>query len=212
MKLGVVMVSVPQRKRIFGFTVIELMVTLAVAVILAMLAMPSFFSFRQRSALRGGSEQVLSFWNQARFEAAKRNQMVKVGVRTSGTNFCLGAATTTDPAATTVCDCFSTAAGSSACDVARFPEDQGQWGGVTYVVVSGTTPTLGGGNAVAVLEPKRGSLATPSQAGLITLAGPPGKNEYKLNMTIDALGRAVLCESDSAGSKMSDYLTRRCAP
>jgi prepilin-type N-terminal cleavage/methylation domain-containing protein len=204
------MASAPHR--VFGFTLIELMVTVAVIVILMLLALPSFSAFRQRSALRGASEQTLSFWNQARFEAAKRNQMVKVGVTTSSAGFCLGAATTTDPADTTPCDCF----GTSECDVAVFPGDptnnQSQWGGVTYDEVSGTTPTLGGGDAVAVIEPKRASLATPSQAGVITLNGPPGPYGYKLNLNIDQLGRAVLCESTSATHHMSDYTTRQCDP
>ena len=202
-------------RRIHGFTLIELMVTLAVFVILALVAMPSFTSFRQRSALRGTTEQVQSFWNQARFEAAKRNQMVKVGVGVSGSNFCLGAATTTAPADTAPCDCLT----ANACDVAAFPApdvsfgSQSEWRGVTFVVSSGVTPTLGGtNNSVAVIEPKRTTLATRTQAGVLSFAGPSGGKSYKLNMRVDKFGRAALCESNLAVDKMSDYTDRRCDP
>jgi prepilin-type N-terminal cleavage/methylation domain-containing protein len=208
-----------------GFTLIELMVTLAVIVILAMLALPSFNSFQQRSALRGSAEQVVSFWNQARFEAAKRDKNIKVGVKTSGTSFCLGASAVTDAeqtdldagtALTSTCDCFT--AGS--CDVAAYPgvisgvSDQSEWQGVTFVTVSGNTPTLGGAdNSVAVIEPKHAGLVTANPAGLLTFAAPSGSKSYKLNLYIDTFGKAVLCESNSDPDHMSDYFPQRvCSP
>lgn len=194
-------------RRVSGFTLIELVITLTIVFIITLLALPSFSSFLQRSALRGAAEQSLSFWNQARFEAAKRNQMVKVGVVTNSTGFCLGAATTTNAADNAPCDCFSTA-----CNVAVFPQNQSEWKGVTYYTASGVTPTLGGGNAVAVIEPKQAGLATPAQAGLISFAGPPGTNSYRVHLMVNELGKAVLCESSTATHKMSDYANRRCAP
>jgi type IV fimbrial biogenesis protein FimT len=196
--------------RVLGFTLIELVVTLAVILILAMLALPSFRSFQQRSALRGAVEQTVGFWNQARFEAAKRNAMVKVGVKVSGSNFCLGATTTTNAADTTPCDCLT----ANSCNVAIFPVvgDQSEWNGVKYLAVSGTTPTLGSGNAVAVIEPMRTALATSSQKGVITLLGPSGSKSYRLNVNFDSFGRAQPCESNLAVDKMSDFNTRRCNP
>ena len=192
------------------------MITLAVLVILTLLALPSFNSFQQRSVLRGSAEQVMSFWNQARFEAAKRNQMVKVGIKTSGANFCLGAATTTNASDTTPCNCFN----AGACDVSGFPappvtafDTQSEWRGVTFVTTSGITPTLGGANqAVAVIEPKRASLAAPGEAGVLTFLGPPGSKSYRLNLFIDDFGKALLCESNLAVDRMSDYTSRRCDP
>lgn len=196
-----------------GFTLIELVIALTIIFIVMLLALPSFTSFRQRSALRSAAEQSLSFWNQARFEAAKRNQMVKVGVTSNSTGFCLGAATTTNEADTTPCDCSTaTPAAGTECDVAVFPQDQSEWRGVTYYTASGATPTLGGGNAVAVIEPKQAGLATASQAGLISFAGPPGNKSYRLHMVVNSFGKAVLCESSTATAKMSDYLNRRCGP
>jgi prepilin-type N-terminal cleavage/methylation domain-containing protein len=198
-----------------GFTLIELMVTVGVIVILGLMAMPSFIALRERWALRSGTEQVVSFWNQARFEAAKRNGLVKVGVSTSGTAFCLGAATTSDPADNTPCDCFT----ANACDVAAFPAPaaanvtQNEWNGMTFVVDSGVTPTLGGANnMVAVIEPKRGGLTEAADAGALTFGDPAGGRDYKLNMLVDQFGRAVLCESNQAVDHMSGYMDRPCAP
>jgi len=186
-----------------GFTMIELMVTLTVIFVLALLAVPSMISFRQRSALRGAGEQALGFWNQARFEAAKRNAMVKVGVYSNAGAYCLGAAVTTDPADNTPCHCDT----AGACDVAVFPGEQGQWSGVTLA-----STTLGSSSGVAVIEPKRTQLTDSGQAGVISFLGPPGRLSYRLNLHIDELGRGVLCESSSAGAQMSDYANRRCAP
>lgn len=200
-------------RRIHGFTLIELMVTVAVITVIGILALPSFSSFRQRAALRAGSEQVVSFWNQARFEAAKRNQMVKVGVNVSGANFCLGAATTTDTADNTPCDCFT----ANACDVAGYPApgaaNQAEWKGVTFLVDAGVTPSLGGvDNRVAVIEPKRGGLTEAGDVGALTFVGPNGSKDYKLNFIVDQFGRANLCESNLAADNMSDYNGRECDP
>jgi type IV fimbrial biogenesis protein FimT len=195
-------------RRAEGFTLIELMVTLTVVFVLALVAVPSFLAVRQRAALRGAGDQALSLWNQARFEAAKRNSMVKVGVHSSGTDFCLGAATTTDASDTTPCDCSSAAPTSDACDVARFPNDQSEWKGVT---LSGT-PTLGNDHGVAVIDPRLTSLTDATAVGTVTLAAPPGRISYKLNLHVDALGRVVLCESTTDANPMSDYSDRRCAP
>ena len=74
-----------------GFTLLELMVTIALLSVLLVIAVPSFTEFRQRAAIRGAADQVATFWGDARFEALRRNQFVKVGFRTSGTTFCLGA-------------------------------------------------------------------------------------------------------------------------
>jgi prepilin-type N-terminal cleavage/methylation domain-containing protein len=194
------------RTRTRGFTLIELMVTVAVIVILMMIALPNFYTFRQRAALRAGVEHAASFWNQARFEAAKRNSMVKVGFVTSGSNYCLGAATTTDATDHVACDCTD----ATACNIARWPEDQSEWNRVS---ITGT-PTLGpsGNEGVAIIEPKRTSLTDSTDEGAVSFAGPPGGYSYKLNLLVDRFGRVQVCESSSATAKMSDFTNRQCAP
>ncbi|MGH8030411.1 MAG: pilus assembly FimT family protein [Arenimonas sp.] len=201
------------RRRVLGFTMVELMITLTVVLVISLLAVPSFISFRQRAALRGAAEQAQSFWNQARLEAAKRNSLVKVGVFVDGSNFCMGAATTTLTATDNdePCDCTS----STGCDVAAFPgfladgtSDQSEWRGV---FLEGT-PTLGNDTGVTVIESRRTALIDATTEGSITFAAPEGANDYRLNLHVDRQGRAILCQSTSAGDLMSDYQTRNCDP
>jgi type IV fimbrial biogenesis protein FimT len=196
-----------------GFTLIELMTAVAVMLVLMLIAQPSFESLRQRAAMRGAGEHLVSFWNQARLEAAKRNSLVKVSVVSgSGGVFCMGAATTTNPADTTPCDCTAAAPTSDVCDIARFPDSQSDWNRVTLTGV-----TLGGGTTLAniepvVIEPKRTSLVVPADDGSVTLSGPTGRFNYKVNLLVDRFGRAQLCESTSATDHMSDFAKRQCAP
>ena len=200
-------------RRHWGFTLIELMVTIAVILTFAILAVPSFQSLRQRSALRGAGDQMLGFWNQARFEAAKRNLNVKVAVvqSNSGASFCFGAATTASVSVTTSCDCFT----ANACDVAQYPGSQAEWANVK---LSGVT--LGSSNwpssstiGQAVIEPKRTALTDTAKAGTITFNGPIlGNKAYKLRLSVDQFGRGVLCEPTGAVDKLSDYHDQRCSP
>lgn len=195
-----------------GFTLIEMMVTVAVLFIFFMMAMPSFAGLQQRSAIRGAADGMLGFWNEARFEAVKRNEMVKVGMKTGADGaFCLGAATTTNEADATPCDCMTATPASNACNVARFPADQAEWHRVTLAGV-----TMGGTTSLAaikpvVIEPKRTSLTEPGDKGTISLAAPQGQMAYKINLYVDQLGRGLLCESSNSTGRLPDYDRRRCA-
>jgi prepilin-type N-terminal cleavage/methylation domain-containing protein len=195
-----------------GFTLIELVVTIAVIFIFFIMAVPSFASLKQRSAIRGAADQMLGFWNEARFEAVKRNQMVKVGMKTGPAGaFCLGAATTSDESDSTPCDCTSANPSSNVCDVARYPADQSEWNRVTLVgVTMGGTTSLTAIKPV-VIEPKRTSLTEPGDKGTISLAAPKGQTNYKINLYVDQLGRGLLCESSSSTGQLPDYNHRRCA-
>ena len=192
-------------KRVLGFTLIELMVTVAVIILLMLLALPSFYSMRQRAALRSAGEESLGLWSQARLEAAKRNQTIKFSVQSSGDDFCLGV--TTLVANTNPCDCLNIDADATLnCDIATFPADQDEWRSVT---LSGT-PTLGEDTGVVFLDPKTSSITDADDVGGITYNAPPGNNAYSQALMIDRFGRGVLCEPSTATSHMSDYTTRQC--
>jgi len=191
----------PVHRKQHGFTLIELMVTVGVVFATLLIALPSFLAMRQRAALRGAAEESLTMWQETRMEAAKRNQMVKFGVSGSGGAFCLGAATTTDPADATPCDCTGVDA-TKKCDVGTFPSNTKEWREVT---LSGT-PTLGQNTGVAVLDSKRSALTDAGDAGGIVLS----RNGYSLALRIDQFGRGVICEPSSATTKMPDFGTRQC--
>ena len=178
-----------------GFTLVELMVGLAVLAILTAAA-------RWRKAANDGN--AAAFWNTARFEAVKRNAMVKVGVQKAADGtYCFGAATTTNPSDGTPCDCTVAVPAANICNVARFPTNQEEWNGVS----------LDTGTDVAVLEAKRGSLADSAGAGVLaSLSAPTGPMDYTLNLHVDAMGRAVLCQSSGDTDTLSDYEGRQCSP
>ena len=188
-----------------GFTLIELMVTLAVLAIILTMAIPSFNEFRQRSALRGASDQFISFWTNSRMEALKNNSLVKVSMSTSGNNFCLGAATTTNPADNTKCDCFT----ANACNVGSYPADQAEWKRIRFIGDYVQAPTAGS-QVVVIIDPKRGGLANTDMAGYWQIASPTGGVDYKLNVNIGRFGRAVACEPSSAVNKMPQFSNRPC--
>lgn len=72
-----------------GFTLIELMVTIAIVSILGMVAVPSFVAFQRNSELTGAANSLLAAVNMARSEAMKRNLRVVV-VPFSGTSWGTG--------------------------------------------------------------------------------------------------------------------------
>lgn len=87
-------------KRSTGFTLVELMVTLAIFAILAALAAPSFIGILEKRRLVGAAEGLFADLQFAKAEAIKRNQTIRVQV-TTGINWCYGL--DDDPG--TACDC-----------------------------------------------------------------------------------------------------------
>lgn len=188
-----------------GFTLIELMVTISVLAILLVVAIPSFVEFRERAAVRGAGDQLVSFWANARLEAVKRNRPIAVSIKKSGDAVCMGASTTL-----TGCDCFTAAA----CDVGQYPADlasQRDLRGVTPV----GQPTLGvtdtDDEGLAVIDPKRGHLTVATHVGGVTVQSP-GKKSYRLRLYIDRWARPYLCSPTDAPLTLPDYSTRTCAP
>lgn len=66
------------RTAVAGFTIFELIVSMAVAAILGALALPSFAEFIDDNRLRGVATELMSDLNLARGEAIKRNARVLV--------------------------------------------------------------------------------------------------------------------------------------
>ena len=184
-----------------GFTLIEMMIALALLAILIVAAIPSFNQFRERAALRGAADQMVSFWGDARFEALRRNSQVKVGFIQDGGSFCIGAEAHDDATDLDACDCLT----AGACDIAAFPTNQSEWSRVTSSTVTFGSST--GTDAVAIIDHKRGNLLTAGDAGSISF----GRGDYRLNFVVDRNGRAYLCEPADAPAKLPQYSDRRCA-
>lgn len=103
--------SVVRAHGIQGFTLVELVVTLAVLAILLALAVPSFQVFFEKARLRSAADEIVDLVSRGRAEAVKRNLDVTVAAKGSGAAWCFGVNQATQPAATqplpasTPCDC-----------------------------------------------------------------------------------------------------------
>ena len=67
-----------------GFTLIELMVALAIVALLLLLGMPSFTTFVRNSEIRSTSESIINGLRAATTEAANRNRPVTFSLQGSG--------------------------------------------------------------------------------------------------------------------------------
>jgi type IV fimbrial biogenesis protein FimT len=79
-----------QPRRPHGFTLIELMVTLVIAAILMMVAVPSFVSFQKNTELTSAANSLLAAINAARGEAMKRGMSVIVVPTGNGSDWKTG--------------------------------------------------------------------------------------------------------------------------
>lgn len=184
-----------------GFTLIELMVAITVLLVLAIVAVPSLADVRARAAVRGAGDQLVSFWANAKLEAVKRDQSIAVVFRRSGDAMCLGATTTL-----TGCDCFT----ANACNAGQYPASQEDWNRVTMVGKPTLGPTDSDDVGLAVIDPKRGSLADATDVGGMTVQSP-GARPYRLRLYVDVWARPYLCAPTDA-IILPDYGNRQCAP
>jgi len=156
---------------------------------LLMMALPSFSDFRARSAARGAAEQLVSAMNMARFEAVKRDRLVKVVFVRDGDRMCIGTALANGTDDDASCDCFT----ANACDIARFPADQTEWRRTTWV----GDPTMGdngtAGAGVVVIDPKLGLITETGDSGGGVVNANNGDVNYRLSFDISSLGRASVC-------------------
>jgi len=76
------------RKKQSGFTLIEMMIVLAVLAIMAAIAIPNFMSLLPGMRLNGAARQVMGDLMAARMKAVKLNQRTKVFFDTSGYEIC----------------------------------------------------------------------------------------------------------------------------
>jgi type IV fimbrial biogenesis protein FimT len=171
-------------KWVFGFTLIELMVTLAVMAILLVAGVPSFVDFFDKNRVRGAADGVISLIGNARAEAVKNDLDVNIAMTGSGTAWCVGANSAIPPSG------GSAAGPASPCDCTDAA--QCRVGGQRSVVETGAYPDVRVGTLPAALtfDSNLGAI-TPLGARSVTLTSPRGR--YDLAVEVNALGQARLC-------------------
>ena len=184
-----------------GFTLVELMVTLAVATILLVLATPSFVDMIDKSRLKGVVDKSVDFIKDARAESVKHNRNVNVAFGGTAAAWCVGANAAGETGVTagnsipalTACDCGGT---PTACTV----------GGQQRVIASDAN------NGVAIdpatlsfqFDGRAGTLTSLTAALPIATFSSPRKM-FDLKMTVTPLGQVTLCVPSTSKRAMSGY-------
>lgn len=182
-------VSTVPAKRLAGFTLIELMVALAVLLILTVLAVPSFTTYLDKARVRGAADDVISTLAQARQAAVKFDRGVRVATVGSGATWCLGANQALTPAAgnpmpgPAACDC--TVAGACIVDGQRLVVAAADHPGVTIASSPGNLDFDGR------LGIRTDANVGNADASSFDLTSPRGR--YVLTVNVSQLGQAMVC-------------------
>lgn len=155
-----------------GFSLIELLVTIAIIAIIAAIAVPSYQDTIERNRLKETLQLVKSDIQLARGEAIKRSESVTFSTTSGAAGaWCLGSI-----ASTASCDCSVTVSSAAGyCDVKRIS-------GAEYDKTSITT------SANFTFEPRRGT-TTSTQLTVTT-------DNHSAQLDINAAGRVLVCGGD----------------
>ena len=166
-----------------GFTLVELMVALAVVAILVSVSMPSFGNLIDKYRLKGAADALQGEVQFARSEAIRRNQAVYLTFGT-GANSCFGIGTVAD----CTCDTCDIRTRNAAQFAADFPN----------ILLSSVSA---GGAAVSGfgLQPRQG---TSDAAADVALLLTSARSARQLRVTVGLLGLPRTC---SPGGTLAGY-------
>lgn len=166
-----------------GFTLIELMVTIAVMSIVALFAAPALQSLVDKTRLQGATDRLYADMQFARSEAVRRNTSVSISFST-GSNWCYGIH------AGSACDCNT----ANACNIKTVSSSEFSGVALNGATFSGSSTTF---------NPVRGTL---SSSGLARLQSPGGRQTC---VQMSLIGQIGLCSPAGAGN-LGGYPTCAC--
>jgi type IV fimbrial biogenesis protein FimT len=196
-----------------GFTLIELMVTLAIVTVLLVLAVPSLQDATLNTQLRAQSNALLASLQLARSEAIKRNARVVVCKTADWT--------ATDPACTTSNGWEQGWIVFHDCDNDANRDTNTCPGGTAETVIDRHQPLAngfllrGGGNVANYIsfKPSGSTLMTSGafQSGSLTLCrSPPAFSSAGKQIVISAVGRARICDTNPLTACPPASLAENC--
>jgi type IV fimbrial biogenesis protein FimT len=177
-----------------GFTLVELMVVLAVVVILLLIAVPSFSDILDRDRVHGAADAAVALMADARGGAVQSNRDVAISFAGTDPAWCIGANGAVTPAtlgtaipAASACDCTT----ASNCTILN-STTAGNAGQQILALESTdyTGVTMSARPSSFTLDGRFGDVKTLS-ATSVTFTSPKGK--YQIQMTVAPLGQASLC-------------------
>jgi len=194
-----------------GFTLIEMMVVIAIVAIITSFALPSYRTLIEKRQVTSGAQQISAFLSSAKMEAIKRNEKVAISTYFDANEWCVGFvaydANEGDDAA--ACDCTLT--DPTAAEACAFDE----FGDGTMVLrvlrnsqpqkpllpdnslnkpVEITSIGLGGEDNVVIFDPIRGMLGADDTVAMPLEMKMLSKHDtYALNVQLTATGRLTIC-------------------
>ena len=156
------------KQKSLGFTLIELMIVIAIIGIIASMAMPSFQDTIERNRLKEAAESLKSDLMFARTEAIKQSTNLNVSIAINGSSWCYGIDDDN-----TSCDC------STSGDCAIKTTDGSQFQGTSLDANDNT-----------VFDSRRGT-ATAIGSTLST-------DNYAARLIVSSGGRIRICSPDSS--------------
>jgi type IV fimbrial biogenesis protein FimT len=179
-----------------GFSVVELMVSLAIFAVVAALALPSYAKMVEKRSLASAAEQMAAFVNFGQLESLKRNQPVTLSfTRRSHEDWCLGMTL-----GTVKCDCEETDDTQSdfcAIDGVEQIFNSDPFGNAELV----HTIEIANGDSLS-FDPIRGILLDPNDDLLVELH--TDSRDYRVNLMMNATGSVVLCSTEE-GTRLPGY-------
>lgn len=173
----------------FGFTLIELMVAVAVLFVLTVIAAPSFTTYLDKARVRGAADNVVNLIAQARQGGVKHDRDVSLAITGEDATWCIGANQAVDPAAgsqavgAVACDCTD----STKClvDNERLVASSSEHAGVTLTSPS-SNMTFDGRLGI-----RSDANTADADASSFDLTSKSGR--FVLTVNVSPLGQATVC-------------------
>jgi type IV fimbrial biogenesis protein FimT len=172
-----------------GFTLVELMVVVAIVLLLLLIAVPSFADLIDRARVRGAAGAAISTLSEARGASVQRNRDVVVNFGGADHVWCIGAKSAGEP--TNPGDAID-ATLNVACDCSTTPGDC-TVGNHQLTVLSSdyTGVTMSARPADFNFDGRIGYVKPFGTATSVTFTSPKGK--YQVQLNVAPLGQASMC-------------------